>query len=305
MVILLKDGIAVKKDDNTQKKLILIGPAAAGKTTFKRVFFENVNPLKMIDEGLDPTRGIENTTLTYFAQSVGVWDLSGQEIRSWLGDRQDVFDAASTIVCMMSASDSVADNLVFLTNFLKVHHEVAPASDLFLLLNKCDLVSSVNIRNMVTNIQDWIRVKSPTLSKYCTATSFYSTSILESFFLRTLRVVLKIIRSCLRDKLGSLPVIDLQDAEKRIRLLMVHSPGIWFSSLDVSQKLSMPMVEVHGHLEALRAGGYVLKRKSSLFCVSEKGGFIARALKQQPDAITEPGAATDLIAYLDRFRLRK
>jgi GTPase SAR1 family protein len=118
------------------KKLVLVGPAAAGKTTFKRVFFENVNPLKLFDDGLDPTRGIENSTFSYFSKMIGVWDLAGQELSSWLGDRQDVFRQASIIVCMISATDALKENASFLINALMVKRDNAPDADIFILLNK-------------------------------------------------------------------------------------------------------------------------------------------------------------------------
>ncbi|MEX2684058.1 MAG: ADP-ribosylation factor-like protein [Candidatus Sigynarchaeota archaeon] len=292
-------------DKTAHKKLILVGPAAAGKTTFKRVFFENVNPLKLLDEGLDPTRGIENTAFSFFSQMIGVWDLAGQELNSWLGDRQDVFEKASSIVCMVSVTDPLKENASSLLNLLKIKQDNAPEADLFILINKCDLVPLLDARSVVQNLGDLIRVRHPDLVQACTPGTFNLTSIAEPYFLKTLAVAFKIIKSCVREHSIQVPAIDLQSAERRMRILMAHSPNVWFSSLDVSHKLSMSMVETHRHLEALRAGGYVSKRRSTFFSITDKGAFIANALKQQPDTLQNDEARNNLTFFMNRYQPSK
>jgi GTPase SAR1 family protein len=287
------------------KKLVLVGPAAAGKTTFKRVFFENVNPLKLLETGLDPTWGIENSAFCFFSQMIGVWDLAGQELSAWFGDRQDVFQQASSIVCMMSVSDTLKENASFLVNLLKIKRDTAPDAELFLLLNKCDLISLLDVRNTVLNLCDFVRVKHPELATLCTPGSFNLTSIAQPYFLRTLAVAFKIIKSCVREQVVRIPAVDLQSAENRVRILTSHSPGVWFSMLDVSHKLSMSMVDTHDHLEALRASGYVLKRRSTFYCITNEGAFIAQAMRQQPEVLQDPDSRENLILFMNRFRAPK
>ncbi len=288
------------------KKLILVGPAAAGKTTFKRVFFENVNPLKLLETGLDPTWGIENSAFHFFSQMIGVWDLAGQELSSWFGDRQDVFQQASSIVCMMSASDTLKENASFLINLLKIKRDTAPDAELFLLLNKCDLISLQDAQNAILNLSDFVRVKHPELATLCTPGLFKLTSVAQPYFLKTLAVAFKIIKSCVREQVVQIPKIDLQSAENRLRILTSHSPGVWFSMLDVSHKLSMSMVETRDHLEALRAGDHVMKRRSTFYCISDKGAFITQALSQHPDAMKETDTRENLIQYMIyRFQMNR
>ncbi len=287
------------------KKLVLVGPAAAGKTTFKRIFFENVNPLKLLETGLDPTWGIENSAFFFFSQMIGVWDLAGQELSAWFGDRQDVFQQASSIVCMMSVSDALKENASFLVNLLKIKRDIAPNAELFLLLNKCDLISLLDAQNTILNLCDFMRVKHPELATLCTPGSFKLTSVAQPFFLRTLAVAFKIIKSCVREQVVQIPAVDLQSAENRFRILTSHSPGVWFSILDVSHKLSLSLVETRYHLEALRAGDHVMKRRSTFYCISDKGAFIAQALGQHPDALKETDTRENLMRFLNQFQAPK
>ncbi len=290
---------------NDYKKLVLVGPAAAGKTTFKRVYFENVNPLKLLETGLDPTWGIENSAFAFFSQTIGVWDLAGQELSAWFGDRQDVFQQANSIVCMMSANDTLKENASFLVNLLKIKRDSVPDAELFLLLNKCDLISLLDAQKTVLNLCDFVRAKAPELATSCTPGSFNLTSVAQPYFLKTLAVAFKIIKSCVQKQEVQAPKVDLQSVEKRMRILTSHSPGVWFSMLDVSHKLSMSMVETHDHLEALRAGDHVIKRRSTFYCISDKGAFIAQALNQHPELLQDPDSTGNLIHYMNRFRTPK
>jgi biotin operon repressor len=155
---------------------------------------------------------------------------------------------------------------------------------------------------MIQGLCDLVRVKHPDLVGMCHPGSFNLTSVAEPHFFKTMAVAFKIIKSCVRDQSIQVPPADLQAAEKRMRILTSHSPNVWFSMLDVSHKLSLSMVEIHDHLEALRASGHVLKRRSTFYCISDKGAFIAKALKQQPDALQDPDTRENLIRYMNRFR---
>jgi hypothetical protein len=67
---------------------------------------------------------------------IGVCDLAGQELGSWLGDRQEVFQQTSSMVCMMSVTDALKGNASFHVNMLKIKQETAPDADLFILLKR-------------------------------------------------------------------------------------------------------------------------------------------------------------------------
>ena len=284
------------------KKLVLVGPAAAGKTTFKRVFFENANPLQLLNEGLDPTRGIENTVVKCFSEMIAVWDLAGQELHEWLNERNDVFQDTDVIVCMLDASQKLRENTSFLINLLKVRQEISPNSEFFVLLNKCDMVSDIKAYNIIVAMADFISTKYPQFSAYCSRTGIYKTSIAQAFFLKTLITAFKIIKACAKTQALNIPVSELNDAEKKLQILQACSPGIWVSIQDIAYKLSLTLVQANNYIEDMVFMSLMEKRKRTFYRISQKGAFFTRACDTHPDLIqSHEGIETmDLFMKLGR-----
>nr|MDO8112185.1 Rab family GTPase [Candidatus Sigynarchaeota archaeon] len=263
------------------KKIVLIGPMAAGKTTFKRVFFEDANPLQLVNCSIEPTRGIENKAYRYFSQTIAVWDLAGQELDNWLGERSDVFQESTVIVCMLSASLSLKDNLLFLIKFLKKKMEIAPESVLFILLNKCDLLNDVESYNMILSIEQYVQAKHPEFSGFCKRTDIYRTSIMDTYFMRTLTVAYKIIEICMEKSAFQVTPEQIKEIRVKMKVLLAFSMKEWYTIADIASKIKGKTPEIQGYLEELHARGYLLKQKESFFSISEKGQHFALAYKKQ------------------------
>ncbi|MFW9973117.1 MAG: hypothetical protein ACFFDF_23240, partial [Candidatus Odinarchaeota archaeon] len=45
------------------KKILLVGPPNSGKTSIKKVFFDNIDPSSILENPLTPTRGVRYTHL--------------------------------------------------------------------------------------------------------------------------------------------------------------------------------------------------------------------------------------------------
>ncbi|HME53119.1 MAG TPA: ADP-ribosylation factor-like protein [Candidatus Lokiarchaeia archaeon] len=285
------------------KKLVLVGPAAAGKTTFKRVFFENANPLQLLDEGLDPTRGIENTVVKCFSEMIAVWDLAGQELHAWLDEQKEVFQDAEVIVCMLDASQKLRESTSFLINLLKVRQEISPDAVTFVLLNKCDMVSESEAYNTIVTMADFISTKYPQFAAYCNRTSIYRTSIAQTFFLKTMMIAFKIIKTCLKMQAMDIPDSELNAAEKKIQILQTCSSGVWFSIQDIAYKLSLTLVQVNSYIEDLVFMDMMEKRKRTFYRISQRGVFFTRACDTHPDLIqSHDGIETmDLFMKLGRI----
>ena len=73
------------------QKIIFIGPPGVGKTTLRRVFFEGESSRKLLEYAIEPTYGKE-TLILDFSQSIGIFDLAGQENERWLdSEEKNVF----------------------------------------------------------------------------------------------------------------------------------------------------------------------------------------------------------------------
>jgi GTPase SAR1 family protein len=291
--------------DSIKKKLVLVGPAAAGKTTFKRVFFENANPLQLLNEGLDPTRGIENTVLNCFSEMIAVWDLAGQELHAWLDERNEVFQDADVIVCMLDASQKLRDNASFLINLLKVRQEISPNSGVFVLLNKCDMVPENEVYNAITTIADFITVKYPQFSAYCNRTSIYKTSITPAYFLKTMMTAFKIVKTCMNTQTLNIPVSEMNDIEKKLMILQLYSSGVWFSIQDVAYKLSLTLVQAKIYLDDMVFMNFMEKRKNTFYRISQKGAFFTRACDTHPDLIQSHEGIETMDLYMKLGRVGK
>ena len=67
----------------TKQKIVFVGPPKVGKTTIKQVFFEHISPLSLLDNPLEPSRGINSSVYSTFNIDLGIFDLAGQENNIW------------------------------------------------------------------------------------------------------------------------------------------------------------------------------------------------------------------------------
>ncbi len=136
--------LGIANEDESIRRILFIGPPAAGKSTIRSVFFEDSSPQVLIDDPLEPTRGIENYTYNWLDVSAGVADSAGQEIERWLGlDQEQAFGESDSIIFVMDVSqfdkfkDQVMEDLVEALNSKAL---VAPKAQFNLFLHKIDLI---------------------------------------------------------------------------------------------------------------------------------------------------------------------
>lgn len=286
-------------DVEKKHKIILVGPQAVGKSTFKKVFFENVNPLKLLDNGLEPTRGIDSSVYSYFNQMIGVWDLAGQELDTWLGDRKDVFSEAEVIVCMVEANQKLKETVTFLVRFLKIREEVARFSKLFLLIHKCDLVAELQLYNKLVNIEKFIEVRFPKFKDLCKRTSFYKTSIMKQYFLPTLMVAFDVVKTCIKKETIRFTLSEFKEIKKKIQILLLYSEDVWFSAEDTRYKINLPFDLTLEYLKDLQIQGYLMMDKKIHFCLTEKGAHFKKSCKEQEEVIKKRQSRENIGLFLN------
>ncbi len=127
-------------------KILLFGPAGAGKTSLMRTTCLGYNFMKVLN--LKPTKGVSRENFIFRGiMELNVWDLGGQEryMERYFSQsqRELIFSEATTAVFMVDSAvieDEVQD---IFEKFLKYLFEFSPNVDMvYLLLNKIDLQDS-------------------------------------------------------------------------------------------------------------------------------------------------------------------
>ncbi|MCK4379995.1 MAG: hypothetical protein KAW51_02585 [Candidatus Lokiarchaeota archaeon] len=127
-------------------KILLFGPAGAGKTSLMRTTCLGYNFMKVLN--LKPTKGVSRENFIFRGiMELNVWDLGGQEryMERYFSEsqRELIFSEASTAVFMVdsAAIDPVVRDIF--EKFLKYVLEFSPKINMiYMLLNKIDLDES-------------------------------------------------------------------------------------------------------------------------------------------------------------------
>jgi GTPase SAR1 family protein len=127
-------------------KVLLFGPANAGKTSLMRTTCLGYNFMKVLD--LKPTKGVSRENFIFRGiLELSIWDLGGQEryLERYFSEssRELIFSEVTTAVFMVdsAAVDPRVRNIF--DNFLKYLFEFSPKiNQAYVLLNKTDLQES-------------------------------------------------------------------------------------------------------------------------------------------------------------------
>ncbi|MBY9007276.1 MAG: GTPase domain-containing protein [Candidatus Lokiarchaeota archaeon] len=139
-----------------------------GKTSLKKIIFENSNPKLLLKESLEPTCGIETTDYNWLDINLSIFDISGQEINSFLkeGEKQiKAFERANIVIYMFdyeSIREISQEIIEEIENIYKIIMKINSKSKLILIYNKIDLNPQLlqeNLSLLTDQIQNLINLK--------------------------------------------------------------------------------------------------------------------------------------------------
>ncbi|MCP4760231.1 MAG: hypothetical protein GY870_00520 [archaeon] len=140
--------VGIVDEDAEPKKLAFLGPPNAGKTSIIRTFFYGHNPKDICKSSIEPTKNYESGTVKWSLLKLGVFDFSGQELNSWLGNTSEIaFESTDEIICVFDCQMKVKDIITVLKKFIpnKKRYSVPY---IYILLHKIDLLPE-NKRDLI------------------------------------------------------------------------------------------------------------------------------------------------------------
>ena len=224
-------------------KIVLLGRAGVGKTTLKKIFFERANPLVLLKNAIDPTRGAE-TDLYDMGMKLAVHDLAGQDLNSWLTEEQYVFDSSDVIFIILDSSDNWDVNIEIYHKLRQILQKNQVSSSISLIFHKIDLLTNLQLGALKQNIAELQRNIAINVEIY--HTSIMANYILDTFyaFVHSLKIGL-----CRRDN------CMFQEYLVRLELLKHFSDH---------KKADLEHLEKHLHISSINIIGYLNGIKSAL-----------------------------------------
>lgn len=139
---------------NLAKKVVLVGPMEVGKSTLRKWIFEGDSVIKLLENPLEATYGVENYSYKLLLNDIGVFDLAGQENDQWFEEKMDIFNESDLILNVLDArfAPKILSEKIDLA--YKVETQQAPQSLLFFLIHKIDLIDSKQLEKIKKTLKD-------------------------------------------------------------------------------------------------------------------------------------------------------
>ena len=180
------------------KKIVLIGPAGTGKTSFMKTFFEKYSPISLLKEPLNPSRGINTSNYYLLDIKLGLFDLAGQENDLWLSDaNKSILNNSNLIICIFDILNSVESIVQFLLSVYQIQVELNLEScRVVAFMNKIDLVGNSYVKRKIKTIHEFFTKQHPRGEIF----EIFQTSITKEHYFYTFKVLLKLLKNIISHK---------------------------------------------------------------------------------------------------------
>jgi GTPase SAR1 family protein len=240
---------------DTKKKIVICGSPSTGKTKFTEVFLKKANPLKLLRDALEPTRGVNSGIFSVFNSQLSIFDLAGQENETWFSSDMEVFQKSNLILCFFDINNSIEKIISFLVDLLNIKKRSQSLfnCNIIALIPKIDLVSPFYISQKIRAIRKFFENHYPLENSI----EIKNTSISKKHFYKTYRIIMNIFNMIFKKQMIPMRRRRFENLKKEL-LLIIKTVGLIKYRLDkLAYKFNMSRNLILKHLKRLERIGFV------------------------------------------------
>ena len=250
------------------KKVIFVGPSAAGKTTLRKIFFEGENASKLLEYALEPTYGEESLIfrLPGLNEEVGIFDLAGQENHRWLEtEDKSIFLNTKVIMVIIDVTSDFDFIINFIRKILEIRNQLTPNSFIYVLIHKIDLVGHKKIRDIRTGIRSAFPKEN--------LIKFLFTSLKKEYITQTFSHFVDILKKCFEDEVQE-DSLMFNVIDESVKIVQLIDAEITITRKALQEKLNRPEKLINYLIESLINKNHIEKnlvKNQEILSLTDKG----------------------------------
>ena len=262
------------------KKIVLVGPAGVGKTSIYNSFFEMGNPKMLLDDPLEPTRGINSSLYSLFNSHFGVFDLAGQENDLWLSTNQDIFNNSNLIICVFEVMTSLESIISFLIKILQIKKRLHLSEcKIITFIHKIDLVEPSYVFHKIKAIDNFF------ITQYRRGEEIeiYKTSISEDFFFSTYSILGEILNLLFnQEERAQISEKERANIKNEIKMLLKMEKEVYYDKEILSREFDFKIDDFNLHIDRLLQINFVQSNDAlNSFKLTERSYFFKVGLEKE------------------------
>lgn len=266
---------------NQNKKLVLVGPPGVGKSTIKEIFFDKQSPTRLLEAPLEPSRGINSESYSFFNSHLGIFDLAGQENRSWFSKKgSEIFEKSNAIICIFDINNSLESIIEFLIKIHRIREDLSLQNCFFFaFLHKTDKVNPSYVNQKIRRLQEFFSSQKVMGDDF----QIFGTSITKNFFYTTFYTISEILnRLYEEDNILNMNFHELSKIKKEISLILENDAFNNYSTKLFAQEYNITNELMIEHLKRLEKFGLVKNVDNfSSFQLTERAAYIKIGLERE------------------------